>query len=76
NIILIFVPGNCAGLFQPQDVGLQHVAKPKLKQSMLEYLVCSYHSQIAAGITPKNVVFSSSYPVRCDASVRAYIDLY
>ncbi|KAJ6513471.1 hypothetical protein C8R45DRAFT_1050224 [Mycena sanguinolenta] len=54
NIILIF----------PQDVGLQRVAKHKLKQSMLEYL-------IATGITPEKVVFSSSYPVLRDASVRA-----
>ncbi|PBK82294.1 hypothetical protein ARMGADRAFT_880338, partial [Armillaria gallica] len=27
NIILVFVPGNCTGLLQPADVGLQHVIK-------------------------------------------------
>ncbi|KAJ7306766.1 hypothetical protein DFH08DRAFT_975809 [Mycena albidolilacea] len=63
NIILIFVTGNCTGIFQPQD-------------SMLEYLVCCYQEQIAAGITPEKVVFSSSYPVLQDASVRAGVDLY
>jgi hypothetical protein len=76
NIILIFVPGNCTGIFQPQDVGLQRVAKHKLKQSMLEYLVRCHQEQIAAGITPEKVVFSSSYPVLRDASVRACVDLY
>ncbi|KAJ7178437.1 hypothetical protein C8R43DRAFT_942122 [Mycena crocata] len=76
NIILIFVPGNCTGLFQPQDVGLQRVAKHKLKQSMLDYLVQSHQAQIAAGITPENVEFSSSYPVLRNASVRACVDLY
>jgi hypothetical protein len=76
NIILIFVPGNCTGIFQPQDVGLQRVAKHKLKQSMLEYLVHCYEEQITAGITPDKVVFSSSYPVLRDASVRACVDLY
>jgi hypothetical protein len=70
------VPGNCTGLLQPQDVGLQRVAKHKLKQSMLEYLFRSYEEQIAARITPENVVFSSSYPVLRNALVRACVDLY
>jgi hypothetical protein len=76
NIILIFVPGNCTGIFQPQDVGLQCIAKHKLKQSMPEDLVRCYQEQIAAGITPEKFVFSSSYPVLRDASVRACVDLY
>ncbi|KAJ6450731.1 hypothetical protein C8R47DRAFT_1084330 [Mycena vitilis] len=58
------------------DVGLQRLAKHKLKQSMLEYLVRCYDEQIAAGITSDKVVFSSSYPVLRDASVRACVDLY
>ncbi|KAF7333374.1 DDE superfamily protein [Mycena venus] len=76
NIILIFVPGNLTGVFQPQDVGIQRVAKHHLRQSMLEYLVHCRESQVAAGITPENVTFTSSYPVLRDASVRACVDLY
>ncbi|KAJ7847283.1 hypothetical protein B0H13DRAFT_2362545 [Mycena leptocephala] len=43
---------------------------------MLEYLVRCYQAQIVAGITPEDVVFSSSYPILRDASVRACVDLY
>ncbi|KAF7372598.1 DDE superfamily protein [Mycena venus] len=76
NIILVFVPGNLTGVFQPQDVGIQRVAKHHLRQSMLEHLVRCHESQVAAGITPENVTFTSSYPVLHDASVRACVDLY
>ncbi len=30
-IILCFVPGNCTGLWQPLDVGIQHVLKLSMK---------------------------------------------
>ncbi|KAJ6493122.1 hypothetical protein C8R45DRAFT_1095639 [Mycena sanguinolenta] len=43
---------------------------------MLEYLVHCYEAQIATGITSEKVVFSSSYPVLRDASVRGCVDLY
>jgi hypothetical protein len=76
NIILLFVPNNCTGIFQPQDVGIQRVAKHHLRQSMLNFLVQCHQSQVAAGITPENVTFSNSYPVLRDASVRACVDLY
>jgi hypothetical protein len=76
NIILIYVPGNCTGIFQPQDVGIQRVAKHKLKQSMLQFQVDGHQAQLAAGITPGNVKFSSSYPVLRDASVQCCVDLY
>lgn len=76
NIILIFVPNNCTGIFQPQDVGIQRVAKHHLRQSMLEYLVRCHQAQIISGITPENVTFSSSFPVLRDASVRSCVSLY
>ncbi len=38
-IILVFVPGNCTGAFQPADVGLQWVSKHHLKQTLFKFLV-------------------------------------
>jgi hypothetical protein len=76
NIILIYVPGNLTGIFQPQDVGIQRVAKHHLRQSQLNYLVRCDEEKISEGITPENVKFSNSYPVLRDASVRACADLY
>ncbi|CAK5275046.1 unnamed protein product [Mycena citricolor] len=76
NLILIYVPGNCTGLLQPQDVGIQRVAKHKLRQGLMEFLVRAYQSQSAAGIKPEDVKFSSSLPVLRDASVRPCVDLY
>lgn len=76
NIILIFVPGNCTGIMQPQDVGLQRVTKHHLRQSMLENLVRCHQAQIAEGISADKVIFSNSYPVLRDASVRACVDVY
>jgi hypothetical protein len=76
NIIIIFVPGNCTGILQPQDVGIQRVAKHKLKQSMLQHQVDCHQAQVAAGISPENVSFTTSYPVLCDASVQPIVDLY
>ena len=76
NIILIFVPNNCTPILQPQDVGIQRVAKHHLRQSMLEYLVQCHQNQVAKGISPEDVTFSSSFPVLRDASVRACVSLY
>ncbi|KAJ6597355.1 hypothetical protein B0H10DRAFT_2232111 [Mycena sp. CBHHK59/15] len=61
---------------QPQDVGLNRVAKHHLRQSQLDYLVHCHQEQIEQGITPDKVKFSSSYPVLRNASVCACVDLY
>ncbi|KAJ6554851.1 hypothetical protein B0H19DRAFT_1294878, partial [Mycena capillaripes] len=63
-------------VFDKQDVGIQRVAKHHLRQSQLNYLVHCHQQQIAEGITPENVKFSSSYPVLRNASVCACVDLY
>lgn len=34
SIILIFVPHSCIPIFQPADIGLQHVIKHMLKQEL------------------------------------------
>ncbi|CAK5261843.1 unnamed protein product [Mycena citricolor] len=76
NIILVFVPGNCTGLLQPQDVGIQRVAKHKLRQGLMSFLVQCYQAQTSTGIRPEDVKFSSSMPVLRDASIRPCVDLY
>jgi len=50
NIIVIFVPWNCIGIFQLADVSLQHLIKHSLKQSLYEYLANTHCEQMATGI--------------------------
>lgn len=46
NIIVIFVPGNCTGIFQPLDVGIQRVLKQSLKRSSHRDLVREVSEQL------------------------------
>jgi len=39
NIIVLFVPGGCTGIWQPLDVGIQHALKHSLRHSAHRDLV-------------------------------------
>lgn len=41
ELILIFVPAGCTGIFQPCDVGLQRLFKHNIKKSASEYFVAA-----------------------------------
>ncbi len=75
-IILIFVPGNCTGAFQPADVGLQCVSKHHLKQTLFKFLVEEQQKQVAKGINPAAVKIATGLPKLCDASVAGLVELY
>ncbi|KAG6855511.1 hypothetical protein H0H87_001802 [Tephrocybe sp. NHM501043] len=76
NIILIFVPGNCTGIFQPADVGLQRIVKHMLKQQTVEYMLESHKEQLARGITPEYVRITNSLPPLRDATVAGLVHVY
>jgi hypothetical protein len=46
NIIVPFVPGNCTGVFQPLDVGIQRVLKQSLQQSCHQNMVAELTRQM------------------------------
>jgi hypothetical protein len=39
NIIIVFIPGRCTGLWQPLDVGIQHILKLSLWKSAHQEIV-------------------------------------
>jgi hypothetical protein len=57
-------------------VGLNRVIKHRLKQSQMQFLVETYQAQIATGLTPEKVKFSTSLPVLRDATVSGIVDVY
>ncbi len=75
-IILIFVPGNCTGAFQPADVGLQRISKHNLKQTLFRFLVEEQQKQVKQGINPAAVKIATGLPKLHDASVAGLVELY
>ncbi|THU80666.1 hypothetical protein K435DRAFT_600201, partial [Dendrothele bispora CBS 962.96] len=75
RIILIFVPRNCTGKFQPADVGLQRPIKHFLKQKMFEWMVEVHRKSLAAGAKPEDIKITSLPKLR-DASVAGLIEAY
>jgi hypothetical protein len=49
NIIVIFVPGGCTGIWQPLDVGIQRVMKLSIKRSAHRDIVNEVSAQLASG---------------------------
>ena len=47
-----FVPGNCTGLFQSCDVGIQQVLKLAIRQSALKDIVDHTTTQLSSGVAP------------------------
>ena len=76
NVFLLFIPANCTGIFQPADVGLQRVIKHRLRQSQLQFLVSSHETQVAGGLSPEKVEFTTSLPVLRNASVSHILDVW
>ena len=49
NIIVIFIPGGCTGIWQPLNVGVQRVMKLSIKRSAHHDIVDEVSTQIASG---------------------------
>lgn len=56
-IILLFVPANCTGIFQPCDVGLQRLFKQSVKQSASQFFVKHVQDERLKGIAPGKIRF-------------------
>jgi hypothetical protein len=57
-------------------MGLNHVIKHWLKQSQMQFLIETYQAQIATGLTPEKVKYSTSLLVLHDATVSGIVDVY
>ncbi|KAG7099906.1 hypothetical protein E1B28_001705 [Marasmius oreades] len=76
NIILIFVPANCTGKFQPADVGLQRPIKHSLKQELFRWMAGVHKEQLANGVQAEDFKLTTSYPALRDASVAGIVKVY
>jgi hypothetical protein len=76
-IVLMFVPGNCTGVFQPMDVGIQRVFKHSVKRSALTDLVKEVKEKVEEE-REKGVPLrlSSAVGVLRDRSVSWLVDAY
>ncbi|KAF7334012.1 ATP-binding cassette sub-family A member 6 [Mycena venus] len=62
TIIILFVPGGCTGIWQPLDVGIQHLLKLSMKRSAHRNLVEEASQQIKAG--------KAMHEIRLDTTMR------
>ncbi|KAF7333774.1 ATP-binding cassette sub-family A member 6 [Mycena venus] len=69
NIILLFVPGSCTGVWQPLDVGIQHLLKMSIKCSAHRELVDEALGQIQAGKAISEIRLNTKVGVLRDRSV-------
>ncbi|KIY64144.1 hypothetical protein CYLTODRAFT_472029 [Cylindrobasidium torrendii FP15055 ss-10] len=76
EIILIYIPANCTGVFQPADVGLQRVIKHQLKQELFEFMIGEQRKQVAQGVRPEDFKVPSGIGELRDASVRGLVKVY
>ncbi|KAK7439558.1 hypothetical protein VKT23_017487 [Stygiomarasmius scandens] len=79
NILVVFVPGSCTGVFQPLDVGIQRVLKHSIKQSAHRDVVAEVLTVLKntkGGSTSSVYKMDMSLPMLRDRSlswiVRAY----
>ena len=67
TIIVIFIPGCCTGLWQPLDVGIQHVMKLSVCRSAHRDMVIEVSDQIANGVP--NIKLDNTIGTLCDCSM-------
>lgn len=68
-IIVIFIPAGMTGLFQPCDVGLQHIFKHSLKKSAHEDVVHEVLRQLEAGCPVYEVKLDTGIKILWDQTV-------
>ena len=71
-----YVPANCTGLFQPCDVGIQHILKLAIRRSALKDIVDHTVQQLNSGVQPSQVVFEKKLPVVRNRSVGWLVNGY
>ncbi|KAF5382378.1 hypothetical protein D9757_009804 [Collybiopsis confluens] len=76
NIILIYVPGNCTGKYQPADVGIQRPLKHRIKAALFDWMAKEHQQQLLAGASPEDIRITTSIPKLRDASVAPLVSAY
>jgi hypothetical protein len=69
NIIVLFVPGGCTGVWQPLNVGIQRLLKLSIKHSAHRDIVDEALSQIQAGTPPSEIKMNTTIGVLRNRSV-------
>jgi hypothetical protein len=69
NIVILFVPGGCTGVWQPLDVGVQRLLKLSIKRSAHRDVVEEALQQIRAGKPPHEIKLDTTVGTLRDRSV-------
>ena len=68
EIIVLYVPAGCTGLFQSCDVGLQGLFKHTVKQSASQFFVDQVQRERINGTAPKDICLPTKIGVHRDAT--------
>ncbi|KAF9507476.1 hypothetical protein BS47DRAFT_1278800, partial [Hydnum rufescens UP504] len=68
-ITLIYVPAGCMGIFQPWDVGIQHILKLIIKHAAHADIVNEILALLDNGTLPENILLDKSLPSLRDHSL-------
>jgi len=71
-----YILANCTGLFQPCDVGIQHVLKLAIKCSALQDIINHTMEQLGHGVKPSKVTFEKQLDIVRDCSIRWLVNGY
>ncbi|KAG9103731.1 hypothetical protein FRC07_009937, partial [Ceratobasidium sp. 392] len=75
-IILMYVPGNCTGLFQPCDVGLQRVLKAAVRNASHNNVVNETVAALQSGTPDEKIMNDQSVPMLRERSLGWILEAY
>ena len=75
-IILNYIPGGCTGLWQPCDVGIQHILKLAVKHSQQTTVIHKVYSQMQQGIGTCNISLDTRLSMLRDHVPATLVDMH
>ena len=75
-IILDYVPGNCTGLFQPCDVGIQRPLKQAITRSLNAEVIKEVSAQVEQGMEPSSIRLDTTLPTLRNRTVGAIVNAF
>jgi hypothetical protein len=75
-LVLLYVPGNLTGMFQPCNVGMQRVFKQALRRRQLEDVVKETKQYLAGPGNPKDFKLNTRIGTLCNRSVRWFVETF
>lgn len=76
TIIISFVPGNCTGVWQPLDVGIQRVLKQSMKRSAHKDIVDETMVHLDSGVSLEAFKLDTTLGTLRDRSVAWLLNAY